>query len=401
MDNNSIEKEVVATIVKLVEYLQTNGISSLSMISSNIKENSSKYPIWKRSGITIAEFIKKFPQNFYYDNNTSKVILVSDKIDEIEIIKLWNIVKTDFEVMEEKTNQKLVVFELPSDLELIITNDCNKCDDWITRQIGTHNCKYFGFDRETTISSKTGRPSTIQLSTPHSNLLLQLTSIEKLPSKLVEILENPKIMKIGVGIDFDMQEILKFFNEPKIIKGVLDLSDLAKTFGIFSSNGRNCSHSIKELAAILLSYYIGHKNTLDIKNMDWDTPKLLKEQINYAITDSWIAMKIYETLLSKHTEFDTDDIIKKSFMVRKPTVNTKNSVDKSELHKKEQEKKLLEIERRIKKWAKDEDETNELIFEPMNSFYRSHVHNTCKKYDKIKSESKGEDPSKFVVLSKI
>ncbi|XWV26373.1 exonuclease [Tupanvirus soda lake] len=403
MENiNTVEKEIIATIIKLVEYLQINGSSSLSNISSNMLVNSSKFPIWKRSGMTIADFIRKFPQIFSWEKDTSKVTLVSDIINETEIIRLWNVVKTDFENMEEKTNQKLVVFELPNNLEFIITSDINECNNWITSQIETYNCEYFGFDRETTIGSKTGKPSTIQLSTPYSNMLLQLTSLDKLPSKLVEFLEDPKILKIGVAIDFDMQEILKFFDEPKIIKGVLDLSDLAKTLGIYSTNGLNCSHSIKELAALLLSVYIDNKDTMDVKNLDWDTPTLLMEQINYAITDSWIAMKIYETILLKYVKNDIVNIVKsKIFMVKKPIVNTKKKIDKSELHKKEQEKKLAEIERKIKKWANDEDELNELVFKPMNSFYRSHIHVTCKKYPGIKSESRGEDPSKYVVLSKI
>ncbi len=146
--------------------------------------------------------------------------------------------------------------------------------------------KIVGFDTETRPSFKKGNVNSVallQLSTNNDAFLIKINKLG-LPESIVEILENPDIVKPGVAIHDDikaLQEIKKF--EPA---GFIELQDYVKELGIES-------FSLKKLAAIVLGFRISKSQQLS----NWESARLTKAQKIYAATDAWTALNIYRKLL--------------------------------------------------------------------------------------------------------
>lgn len=86
----------------------------------------------------------------------------------------------------------------------------------------------------------------------------------------------------------------------------------------------------------------------------------------------------------------------KNSIKNQTNLNIKINLDASNYKAKKQ--KNLEFE--IKKIAKDVLKTHiEVKLDPMNSYERRCVHNVVAKYEKLKSVSYGENPSRYVVIS--
>lgn len=405
--NTDIEKEVIQVVELIFNYLtdQHNiGVDNcqLSHISVYIHEHTSICPIWKRSKISISDFVQKFPQNFSFDKTNCTISLANNVFDSKNIIEAWNLHKTDHEILNEKIGKDLEIFKLPSDLEIVTTDNHNVCNEWIINSVYALGNQVVGFDTETTIGTQQGKPSIIQLSTKSSNLIISLADMETLPSELVSLLLDKTILKIGVGIIADMQQLSQYYTDLSPIQGVLNLSDLAKSLGIEILNAGNNGHSLRDLTAIVLSLFLNDKGLSDVKKTNWDSKDLSQEQIEYAVSDAFIACEIFNKLKELP---DTDTFLN---FVNQNTVlvvaldkkiDTDKANNKKLAKEHEESKKKLEIDRKIKKWLKDEDST-ELIFEPMNSFYRNYVHSAARNNSTIKSESRGIEPAKYVVLVK-
>ena len=84
----------------------------------------------------------------------------------------------------------------------------------------------------------------------------------------------------------------------------------------------------------------------------------------------------------------------KNSIKNQTNLNIKINLDASNYKAKKQ--KNLEFE--IKKIAKDVLKTH-IELDPMNSYERRCVHNVVAKYEKLKSVSYGENPSRYVVIS--
>jgi len=144
--------------------------------------------------------------------------------------------------------------------------------------------KIWGFDTESKpvfISSdaKTRKPALLQLSSETTTYLFRLNKIN-IPDEIIEIFQNPDILKIGLAIKEDirnLQKIKKFTPN-----GFIDLQSMVKKYGI-SELG------LKKLTAITLSHNISKKQQLS----NWESDELSQEQIIYAATDSWVTQKIY------------------------------------------------------------------------------------------------------------
>jgi hypothetical protein len=395
---NPQNQEVINLVSKLVQYLKDNGSTQLSIISTYITHTSSICPIWKRSKISISDFIKKFPEIFHFDKDKLIVSLVSEIVDSDMVVKCWTTTKTDLEVIEEKIGHHLVLFSLPTDLITVVSGNNEICNEWIKKNIYESKNKLVGFDTETTITQKRTKPSIVQLSTGKNNLIIQLAGLDCIPPKLQELFLDKTILKIGVGITQDLQSILHFYKIENSVETVLDLSELAKKQKIKNLNSGN-THSLRDLAAIKLGVFMDNKGLSDIKQTNWDSNELSEEQIKYAITDSHIAIEIFNKMTNTDLPEDLDIINNCITTIDPPIIVQKQKLNKKQIQEKEGLIKKTEIERKIKKWMKDDDST-ELIFEPMNSFYRNHIHGVAKTSHNVKSESRGNEPSKYVVLLK-
>jgi len=142
-----------------------------------------------------------------------------------------------------------------------------------------------GFDTETKPSFKKGKLNStalLQLATDDRAFLFRLNKIG-FPGKLVNILANENILKIGVAIRDDLKELkqIKSF-EPK---GFVDLQETAKNLNI-----KNIS--LKKLAAIVLNVRISKSQRVS----NWEQEILSPGQLKYAATDAWVCYKLYQNL---------------------------------------------------------------------------------------------------------
>jgi ribonuclease D len=76
--------------------------------------------------------------------------------------------------------------------------------------------------------------------------------VAEFPSKLKEILEDPKIYKLGVNVIGDAQKLVRDYGNV-YTRGILDLSDIARTV-----DAENCKPGSSKIAlAKLCEQYIG------------------------------------------------------------------------------------------------------------------------------------------------
>jgi len=147
------------------------------------------------------------------------------------------------------------------------------------------NSTVLGFDTETRPSFKKGRKNKVallQLATDENAWLFRL-DIVGLPTKILRILENPDIVKVGVAIRDDLikiKEIQKFTPE-----GFIELADFVKKFDI-QDNG------LRKLAANILKIKISKSQQLS----NWEAQEYSPSQIQYAATDAWACYEIYQQL---------------------------------------------------------------------------------------------------------
>jgi len=142
-----------------------------------------------------------------------------------------------------------------------------------------------GFDTDTRPSFKKGlvyQVSLLQLAVPKKAYLIRLNHTG-VTEDIAELFENKHIIKTGVGIRDDikaLQKLRKF--EPA---GFHDLSTLAKSAGLQVE-------SVKKLTALLLGFRISKS----AQTSNWEAATFTQKQIEYAATDAWVCLELYEKL---------------------------------------------------------------------------------------------------------
>jgi ribonuclease D len=139
-----------------------------------------------------------------------------------------------------------------------------------------------GFDTETRPAYHKGEsylPSLLQLAGEKEVYLFQLKHLG-LPAPLREILANPKVVKAGVALAFDLQELHKLARFKPA--GFVDLGRLAKEAEIKN-------HGLRGLAAVLLGFRIAK----GAQTSNWSRDVLTQAQIQYAATDAWVGRELY------------------------------------------------------------------------------------------------------------
>ena len=142
--------------------------------------------------------------------------------------------------------------------------------------------KIIGFDTETKPSFKKGEyfhPSLIQLATENDAYLFQLNKNQKI-FKILKIFENSNIIKTGVAIERDVQDLNKIFTfKPK---NFVELSTIAKNNDIENLG-------LRSLTALFFESKLSKKEQIS----NWAKNNLTESQIKYAATDAWISRKLY------------------------------------------------------------------------------------------------------------
>ncbi len=139
-----------------------------------------------------------------------------------------------------------------------------------------------GFDTETRPAYHKGEsylPSLLQLAGEKEVFLFQLKPLG-LPGPLRDILADPKVVKAGVALAYDLQELHKM--APFRPAGFVDLGTLAK-------NAEIKNHGLRGLAAVLLGFRIAK----GAQTSNWARDLLAPAQIQYAATDAWVGRELY------------------------------------------------------------------------------------------------------------
>ena len=151
---------------------------------------------------------------------------------------------------------------------------------------------HVGFDTESKPSFTKGTfhpVSLVQFATPDSAYLIQLKKTG-FPARLVELLENEKIRKIGVGLKADIAKLQEF--KPFQPRGFVDLSQLAAEKGIIQVGVRG-----------LTARYMQQRLAKTAQKTNWAKPDLTWKQQIYAASDAWICLQIYPRLLADTTDY--------------------------------------------------------------------------------------------------
>jgi len=160
------------------------------------------------------------------------------------------------------------------------------------REIQKH--KVVGFDTETRPSFKRGQTykvALLQLAIPGKVFLIRIHQTG-LPDEIVSLFEDPNIIKAGVAIHDDIKALQKINKFQPI--SFIELSTMAKASGLQVE-------SVKKLAGLLLGFRISKS----AQTSNWEAPALTEKQLEYAATDAWVCLEIYQHL--KRTYFLVKD----------------------------------------------------------------------------------------------
>ena len=144
------------------------------------------------------------------------------------------------------------------------------------------SCNVLGFDTETKPTFRKGRvnrPALVQLATDEAVYLIQLTWLP-FNKFLADLLSNPKIIKVGVGIRCDMQALAGIY--PFVPQALIDIGSIAK-------QNKLAAQGLRTLAALLFGWRISKGSQCS----NWSLQELTAKQITYAATDAWIGRLIY------------------------------------------------------------------------------------------------------------
>ncbi len=145
--------------------------------------------------------------------------------------------------------------------------------------------KVLGFDTETRPTYRVGQsylPSVLQLVGEQAAYIFQLRHCH-LSKALCRMLANPKIIKAGVAVDYDVQELNKL--APFKPAGFVDVGELAKRAGCMNQG-------LRGLAALLLEFRVSKGS----QTSNWAQTTLTRTQIEYAATDAWVGRELYYKL---------------------------------------------------------------------------------------------------------
>jgi ribonuclease D len=145
--------------------------------------------------------------------------------------------------------------------------------------------KVVGFDTETRPSFKKGQSyklALLQLAVPGKVFLIR-THYTGLSEEITSIFEDDRIVKAGVAIRDDIKALKTIRDfQPA---GFVELANLAKEVGLQVE-------SVKKLAALILGFRISKS----AQTSNWEAPTLTEKQIEYAATDAWVCLELYEKL---------------------------------------------------------------------------------------------------------
>lgn len=142
-----------------------------------------------------------------------------------------------------------------------------------------------GIDTETRPSFTKGRSykvALLQIASEECCFLFRLNAVGLTPS-LVSLLENPDVIKVGLSLKDDFMMLHK--RAPFKQQGCVELQDYVRPFGIQDK-------SLQKIYGILFQEKISKSQRLS----NWENDVLSDGQKQYAATDAWACLNIYNLL---------------------------------------------------------------------------------------------------------
>lgn len=146
--------------------------------------------------------------------------------------------------------------------------------------------RILGFDTETRPSftaKHVNKMALLQLSTDSRCFLIRINKLQKLSKRIVSLLEDKDIVKVGVAVVGDIHGLNKV--QKVNAKGFVELQDEVKKFGIEN-------FSLRKMSGIILGERVSKAQRLS----NWEAKSLTEQQQMYAATDAWVCLKIYDAL---------------------------------------------------------------------------------------------------------
>lgn len=144
-----------------------------------------------------------------------------------------------------------------------------------------------GFDTESKPTFKRGVPihvSLIQISSDDICFLFRILKMQDL-EPLREIIDNPGILKIGLSLHDDFNNLSHGYRfEPK---GFVDLQKIVPSLHF-------ANLSLQKIYAILFDRRISKNQQLS----NWEAEELSEAQMSYAAIDAWACIEIYRRITS-------------------------------------------------------------------------------------------------------
>lgn len=198
-------------------------------------------------------------------------------------------------------------------LPVLTTKDPRIIERWLKDNVSADEYTILGFDQESIAkppwkperSSLPDGPATIQLSTPTSCIIIHLSrcgdgSSLYAPEILRSVINNPKIIKVGVGIDDDALELYRWSRGDYLEQHNQEIPQLWAMTSRFDigcilpSKNPSCRSGLRELAQKILGTEINKSKKLAMSN--WGKRHLTLEQIAYGARDAWVSAAIVEQL---------------------------------------------------------------------------------------------------------
>jgi hypothetical protein len=193
--------------------------------------------------------------------------------------------------------KNLSPFTVPSRTQVIYCKTLNQCLSAcnLFRLNNDEDFSIWSFDCEWYVDylpGKTNPIALIQYSRENVVILFQI-SVYGLPQELVEILLNPRIIKVGVNINGDLQKLMRDFPRQfhNRIPSGCDLRRLSEVSGVPPS--RSLAGMVENELELELP------KPEETRCSNWETFPLTKEQLYYATQDVMAGYRLYEKIIQR------------------------------------------------------------------------------------------------------
>lgn len=154
-----------------------------------------------------------------------------------------------------------------------------------------NKCNKLGFDTETRPAFHRGvthNVALMQISSDSDCFLFRLNKIG-IPEDIKVLLENDKILKVGLSLKDDFGMLTKVSDASP--HGFIDLQKFVPQYGITDA-------SLQKIYAIIFGQRISKNQRLT----NWEAETLTPSQQSYAAIDAWACLKIYDYLVNNGFE---------------------------------------------------------------------------------------------------